>query len=195
MERYCEITLRALSDFKIAGTASVWYDSRNNGTEYQLFNNVYERISPDAFDQVLRNKQDVVALYNHDPNKVLGRLSNDTLRIWKDERGLNYEISLDPNQTAHKDLHSAISRGDIKGSSFGAQIGYVEWSKDNGREIRTIKRFAALRDVGPVVFPAYGAANTLARSEEIPELERERAAFYAQEQTNLRLEYLKNLSK
>lgn len=194
-QRYQEIAIRAAGDMKIQGVASVWYDSRNSGTEYNLFGNVVERISPEAFDQVLKSKQDVLALFNHDVNHVLGRMSNDTLRIWKDERGLNYEVQLDPNQQSHRDLYASIQRGDIKGSSFGAMVGYTQWSKEGDKEVRTIKRFTALRDVSCVAIPAYSGTSTAIRSSEIKEIEAERAAFYAAEQTNLRLEYLKNLSK
>ena len=50
-----------------------------------------EIIEPGAFDGVLGN--DVRALWNHNPEKVLGRTASGTLKIWADERGLGYEAT------------------------------------------------------------------------------------------------------
>ena len=51
-----------------------------------------EVIRPGAFANVLDRGDDIVALWNHDVNYVLGRVSNGTLVLYEDELGLRYEV-------------------------------------------------------------------------------------------------------
>lgn len=118
----------------------------------------YERIDPEAFGIVTERRGrksplETRALFNHDPNHVLGRYP-DTLRLKVDERGLRYEIKMPETR---RDLIESIERGDIRGSSFSFVVspGGDEWSVEEGRSIRTVKSIASLIDVGPVTFPAY----------------------------------------
>ena len=63
-----------------AGYAAVFFDERDPGTQYKLARDTYERISPNAFDKVLAGDEDVVGAYNHNPDFLLGRRSNGTMR-------------------------------------------------------------------------------------------------------------------
>lgn len=119
-----------------------------------------ERISPGAFDNVMKRGTDVVALYNHDPMFILGRESAGTLRLFIDEKGLRYEVDA-PESRA--DVIEAIERGDVRGSSFAFRVkGAGEsWSRDQqGRQIREIREIDGLFDVGPVLKPAYSATES-----------------------------------
>ena len=122
----------------------------------------YERIDPGAFSLVSERRGrktplETRALFNHDPNYVLGRYPN-TLRMKVDEHGLRYEILMPESR---KDIVEAVKRGDIRGSSFSFMIapGGDEWSVEEGRSIRTVKNISSLIDVGPVTFPAYPDAS------------------------------------
>jgi HK97 family phage prohead protease len=119
-----------------------------------------ERISPGAFDEVMKRGTDVVALYNHDPMFLLGRESSGTLRLFVDERGLRYEI--DPPES-RADVVEAIERSDVRGSSFAFRVkGSGEaWSRTaDGRQLREIRTIDGLFDVGPVLKPAYSATES-----------------------------------
>src|ERR1700719_1162527 len=59
-----------------------------------------ERIKPGAFDRALRERQDCMCLVNHDQNQLLGRVSSGTLRLRADSKGLNFECTLPPTQSA-----------------------------------------------------------------------------------------------
>lgn len=121
-----------------------------------------ERIDPKAFNQTV-TQADVRALFNHDANFVLGRSSSGTLRMDVDDEGLRYEIDLPPTATG-RDLAVLLKRGDISGSSFGFRVLDDEWGEtEDGYPLRTLKA-VALRDVGPVTFPAYTAAESALRS-------------------------------
>ena len=169
--RYLDTTVRAAEDMVIRGTASVFYDG-SDGTEYNLFDNAFERIHVSAWDSILRSKHDVLGLFNHDINQILGR-TPETLKVWSDAEGLQYEIKL-PDTTLGRDLYKLVQRGDIRGSSFGATIGYSSWSKQGDKDVRTIQRFKSLRDVSPVAIPAYSGTRVSLRSSDIKELCQER---------------------
>lgn len=114
-----------------------------------------EVIAPGAFDDVLGD--DVRALFNHDPNAILGRSTAGTLRVGVDAAGLTYEID-PPDTQAARDLLVSMERGDVRESSFGFRVarGGDTWDEnDDGVLIRTITKVARLYDVSPVTFPAY----------------------------------------
>lgn len=123
-----------------------------------------EKIQPGAFDHVL--KDDVRALFNHNPNIVLGRTRAGTLRLSVDKAGLRYEIN-PPDTTGGKDLLAHLKRGDVSHSSFAFVVERDEWGKDAaGRVIRTILSIRRLIDVSPVTFPAYLGADSGFRGHE-----------------------------
>lgn len=126
-----------------------------------------EKIDPGAFDVVLDSNPDVRALFNHDPNLVLARTTNGTLRLHEDERGLVYEADIAPTSVGN-DLRVWLERGDITQSSFAFRVGSGgdswEEDEDTGALIRTIHSFSALFDVSPVTYPAYPAATAAPRS-------------------------------
>ena len=121
-----------------------------------------ERVAPATFRSTL-NQSDVRALFNHEPDHLLGRSTTGTLRLSEDEQGLRYEIDL-PATTLGRDVAELLRRGDISGSSFGFRTISDEWSEtDDGYPLRTLTE-VALRDVGPVTFPAYSSTEASLRS-------------------------------
>jgi uncharacterized protein len=114
-----------------------------------------ERLTRGAFLPGIEST-DTVALYNHDPNYVLGRKSAGTLRMAEDEIGLRVEIDL-PDNSIGRDLAASIARRDILGQSFSFTVapGGDTWDHTTHPAQRTVKAIAKLYDVGPVVYPAY----------------------------------------
>lgn len=115
-----------------------------------------EQIMPGAFADAIAS-DDVRALFNHDPNFVLGRNRSKTLILAEDARGLAIKIDLPDTQTVRDLVVAPIERGDVSQMSFGFQVrpGGQDWAKDDeGRVIRTLKKLR-LFDVSPVTFPAY----------------------------------------
>jgi uncharacterized protein len=123
-----------------------------------------EQIAPGAFTEALK-KSDVRALFNHDPNYILGRQSAGTVSLTEDDVGLHYEIDPPDTQWA-RDIVSSIERGDIAESSFAFSMsgGVEEWDDSATPAIRTIKSVGNLYDVSPVTYPAYPEATTGVRS-------------------------------
>jgi HK97 family phage prohead protease len=123
-----------------------------------------EVVAPTAFSKTIK-EADVVALRDHDPSKVLGRVSSGTLRLSVDEVGLAYEVDL-PDTTDGRDLAILLERRDIIGSSFGFRVTADgdEWTEtEDGFPLRVLTN-VALRDISPVTYPAYPDTEAALRS-------------------------------
>lgn len=121
-----------------------------------------ERVAPGAFTKLLDTKPEVRALFNHDPNCVLGNTKSGTLRLSEDSTGLLMD-TMPPDTQAGRDVVTSIRRGDITGQSFSF-LANDEWSMEGGVETRTITEVYKLYDVGPVTFPAYPDTSVALRS-------------------------------
>mgnify|MGYP006290027359 FL=1 len=121
-----------------------------------------EEILPGAFDRILnrqRGRQDVVALFNHDSNIVLGRTSSGTLELSSDEKGLRYVVT---PPVSRADVLELIQRRDVRGSSFAFTVGKdgeAFRTGEDGKAVRQIREVSGLYDVGPVLVPAYPATS------------------------------------
>jgi len=119
-----------------------------------------EEILPGAFDRILSKRgKDVVALFNHDSNIVLGRSSSGTLELSSDEKGLKYVVT---PPVSRADVLELIQRRDVRGSSFAFTVDPKNESfrtGEDGKAIRQIREVSGLYDVGPVLNPAYPATS------------------------------------
>jgi HK97 family phage prohead protease len=112
-----------------------------------------ESIAPGAFDRAISEGHDVRALWNHNPDVVLGRTKAGTLRLSVDEVGLRIETDL-PDTQAARDLRVSVARGDVSQMSFGFRTKGDEWRTEDGVPYRTLTDLD-LYDVSPVTYPAY----------------------------------------
>lgn len=122
-----------------------------------------EKIKKGAFSDVLED--DVRCLKNHDPNLILGRTTNETLRMEENTVGLHYEDDL-PDTNVGRDIREEVKRKDITGCSFAFRVAEDEWKyfEDERVPERTIIKLKRLFDVGPVTYPAYSDTTVAARS-------------------------------
>lgn len=123
-----------------------------------------EQIAPGAFADAIKT-DDVRALFNHNPDHVLGRNMAGTLKLSEDVRGLAIEIEPPDTQMA-RDLMTSMERGDISQMSFGFSVrpNGSNWAQnDEGATIRTLTS-VRLYDVSPVTYPAYTQTDVAVRS-------------------------------
>lgn len=116
----------------------------------------YEEMGTTAFDVVMKSPDDDPrALFNHDPNMVLGRKTAGTLRYSVDSEGLPFEVDL-PDTTYANDLRVSMDRGDINQCSFAFFPDKSSWSKaPDGKAKERHDLIRRLLDLSVVTYPAY----------------------------------------
>jgi HK97 family phage prohead protease len=130
-----------------------------------------EKVAKGTFNRAVK-EDDVRALFNHDPNFVLGRNQSGTLRLWEDIHGLRFENDM-PDTQAARDLAESIRRGDVNQMSFAFRTLKDEWNYlEDPAEIvamgtnliRTLME-VKLFDVSVVTYPAYPQTTADVRGE------------------------------
>lgn len=126
----------------------------------------FEQIDPAAFHRALKENQNVRALWNHNPDHLLGTTAAGTLRLSVTDEGLADEVDLPPTG-AGNDVAVLAGRGDITGQSFTFRVnqGGEKWAPMPGghAQLRTLTDVDLL-DVSPVTFPAYQDTTAAIRS-------------------------------
>lgn len=143
---------------KIVGYAAVFDQPSEN------LGGFTEVVRSTAFNKTLSDGADVRALWNHNPDYVLGRTKSGTLRLKTDDKGLWIEID-PPKTTWARDLMESIKRGDVDQMSFGFRTVRDRWTnnEENGEVLRELIE-VQLFDVSPVTFPAYPQTEVYVRS-------------------------------
>ena len=155
---YDAVELRVEGDTTpaIRGYAAV-FNSRSEDLGYFT-----EIVNPGAFSKTLNDGADVRALFNHNPDFVIGRTKSGTLKLKEDNRGLFMDATI-PETTWAKDLVVSIKRGDVSQMSFGFQTVKDSWSSVDGGQLRKLLEVRLL-DVSPVTYPAYTDTSVGVRS-------------------------------
>lgn len=147
----------------LVGYAALYYDTADPaGTQYELDQGLFERIRPGAFDRAVR-EDDVVCLFNHDRNHVLGRTKNGTMKLTLFSKGLRYTVH-PPDTSSGRDVLALAARGDLKGSSFSFGVLKESWERADGFDVRWLED-VRVADVGPVTEPAYTGTSVGVRAE------------------------------
>lgn len=137
---------------------------------YELWDGVFEMVSPYAFDGQLN--ADVRCLIDHNTNLVLGRTTANTLNLRTDEKGLWGTVIINEDDTDALNLYARVKRGDVSNCSFGFDITAEERSEiDEG----VLYRINAVRlhEISVCTFPAYETTEVKARDSRVKnELER-----------------------
>jgi uncharacterized protein len=118
-----------------------------------------ETLAVGAFRNAIRRNDDVVQLWDHKSDKLLGRRSAGTLRLRDDDNGLWFACDL-PDTSDGRDVATLIGRNDLNACSFSFVCDDDEWSTakdpDTGEtfNLRTVKDLH-LYDTTVCAFPAY----------------------------------------
>lgn len=114
-----------------------------------------EQVAPEAF--ALADMTDTIMQYNHE-GRVFARITNGTLRVKPDERGLYIEADLGGTEIG-RELYDEIRGGYTDKMSFGFIVSDDEQLRTNAEDgrvdvLRTITGISKLFDVSAVSIPA-----------------------------------------
>jgi HK97 family phage prohead protease len=151
-----------------------------------------EVVDADAFANT--DMSDVIMQYDHE-GRVFARISNNTLTVTPDERGLLIEADLGGTELGRQ-LYEEIKGGYTNKMSFGftVEADEVEDSKsEDGKTLttRTIKSVRRLYDVSAVSLPANDATSISVRSLTDGEIGRIQAERLEAEKLELRRRKIK----
>lgn len=145
--------------------------------ETNLYGNIFETISPNAVDDDIADK-DVLALFDHDSAKVLGRTKAGTLTVKKDKEGVFGRVLINENDPEALSIYAKVQRGDVSSASFGFFMDpdtvQVE-SRDDGT-LHTVVTEADVYEISVVTFPAYPTTEISARKRDLDHIVTERFA-------------------
>lgn len=127
---------------------------------YELYNDgeyiLREQVDPKAFDEA--DMSDVIFQYNHE-GRVFARVSNDTLQVSSDSKGLAIEADLGGTEIGRA-LYEEIRGGYTNKMSFGFVVDEEKREVTEDREnhtvevLRTITKVRKVYDVSAVSIPA-----------------------------------------
>ena len=153
-----ELRAEAGSDPVIGGYAARW-----NSPSKDLGGFV-ETILPGAFKASLASPREVRVLVSHDPQKLVARTGNKSLKVWEDDKGLRFEATVPAGVSYADDLLGLMQRGLFSKCSFGflTPRGGDTFETVGGKTTRTIKT-ADLYEISVVATPAFDATNVSIR--------------------------------
>ena len=147
----------------VSGYASVF------NAPYTLFEDdelvIQEQVSDKAFENA--DITDVIFQYNHE-GRVFARVSNGTLTVAPDDKGLSIEADLGGTDIGNQ-LYQEIKGRYTTRMSYGYTVDGAEWTEsrlDDGRilELRTVTSVSKVYDVSAVSIPANNATSISVRN-------------------------------
>ena len=126
---------------------------------------VQEQVDSKAFENA--DMEDVIFQYNHE-GRVFARVSNGTLKVNPDEKGLSIEADLGGTDIGQQ-LFQEIKGGYTTKMSYGYTVNGSEWEErklEDGRtlELRTVTSIGKVYDVSAVSIPANNATSISVRN-------------------------------
>ena len=179
---------RSFEDITLADEKTVEGYATTFNSRYTLYDDgeyrLVEQIDPHAFDET--DMSDTIMQYNHE-GRVFARISNGTLSLQPDERGLKIIADLSGTELGRQ-LYEEIKGGYTNKMSFGFRVDSDrrETTEEDGKitVLRTITGISKLYDVSAVSLPANDATYISARNFSegvIEEVKQERLAQEARE--------------
>lgn len=159
--RTMQMSAKEDEEYKVQGYATTFNEP------YLLYEyddvKVYEQVSEKAFDDC--DMSDVIMQYDHE-GRVFARISNNTLSLNVDDRGLLIDANLGGTELG-RGLYEDIQGGYITKMSFGFVVDddeIEEVRSDEGVIVtRTITKIGKLYDVSAVSIPANDMTEISAR--------------------------------
>src|SRR6266850_3910970 len=118
---------------RVSGLAARYDSPTKIGARAGKFLEVIKR---GAFRNALAAKQDTAFLINHDPSRLMARVSSGTLRLKETDEGLMFDADFVDSEDA-RTAYASIQRGDMHQMSFGFDPHVdADWDTDSDPEDR-----------------------------------------------------------
>lgn len=133
----------------ISGYAAIF------GRETVIAGEFREKLDRGCFARTLREKPDVLAILNHDYDRLLGRTSSGTLSLQEDNIGLYFNLEPNPDTPDGMTAIGNVGRQDIRGASFGFRVRAERWEDGGNRLPLRIIEDVDLYEITLTPIPAY----------------------------------------
>jgi len=160
--------LRADKEKRTVEGLGIVYNSLSENFAPWMEGGLYEVIMPEA-SRGLLDDEDIMILFNHDPNLVLAR-NKATAVLTDTDQGVRYSYET-PETTVANDLLTNLRLRNVRKSSFAflpkdvRMERNIEWAGVSGKiNIRRIVKFERFFDMSPVTYPAYNKTEAMARN-------------------------------
>jgi uncharacterized protein len=158
--------IRTEENTDIVEGLGIVYNSLSQNFAPYMDGGAYEIIEPGA-SRGLLDDEDIMILFNHDPNLVLARNKN-TANLTETDAGVTYRYN-SPNTTVANDLKENLRLKNVRKSSFAFKVKEQrfekrEWEGMGKINLRRITKFERLFDMSPVTYPAYQDTTAIKRA-------------------------------
>ena len=169
-------TLRAVGEGakRIVGLAAPYGEPTTLYEGSFIEREVYDK---GCFANSIASSDDIISCFNHDLNIPLGRRRNKTLTVSETEAGAEFDVTIDPEDPEAMRIYQLTQRGTVYGSSVRFRVleGHELMSKEDGKTVYTFHiEEASMRELGPVIEPAYDKATAESRMKRREEVQRNR---------------------
>lgn len=149
------LEIRTAQALRVAAPGQLSGYAARYGCVSQDLGGFTEEIRPGAFSRSLSSSENIMALLEHDRQKVLGRVGSHTLRLDDTPDGVQFFIDL-PDTSYARDLAALVTRQDIAGASFAFTVpaGGDVWGQRNGKPHRELID-VDLHEITITATPAY----------------------------------------
>lgn len=156
------VTLETRSDNRrvLSGYAARFYSPLDpDGSEFELFDNLRERIRSTAFDDCLRKNKNIVGLWNHRSDAPIAATGNGSLKLSTDSRGLRFQMDV-CNTSTGRDVLELVHAGILRGASFGFHVNRDSFEEADGFDVRWLEE-CNVKEISLATFPAYSGTEVM----------------------------------
>jgi HK97 family phage prohead protease len=147
----------------IGGVVAPWGDSATLAHESRSRNaSVVEHYEPGCFTRAMADlasgTRPIVGLHNHELLHPLGSTKNGTLHVGLTDAGLVYRLSLDKNNSEHRNVYANVASGLVSGASLGFHTKRDKFTVDASGTWHRALYDLDIHDVSPTACGAYPRA-------------------------------------
>ena len=140
----------------------------------ELWRGFTEEIMLGACTESLRSGENIMALFNHNRDLVIGSTQGRSLELIEDFAGVYGRVAINREDSDAMNVYQRVKRGDVQGCSFGFSIESEKYTNHDDGSVACQIEKVKIYEVSICPFPAYPTTSIQARKEEWEGQERRR---------------------